>query len=199
MSCNPHSADSFGSMSLPVSDCLRWALLLLLLIGIPATRGGSASAQANESATKGRASICAGVAGSGYYLSYGKSKLIGMSGFVDADSGTRIGIELEGRWLEYHSSDDVHAETFMIGPRYHFRIGRLEPYAKFLIGSGRLGFPYGYATGRDFVVSPGGGADFRLNQRVSLRVDMEFQQWAQFDFGSIESAGLSAGVRYRIF
>jgi hypothetical protein len=199
MNSNLPCADAHNQMSLLLFDCLRRTAVTLLLICIFGFEGDRASAQVVESATRGRTSVYAGAAASGYYLGYGKRNMVGISGFVDTDSHTGIGIELEGRWLEYHESANVHSETFMIGPRYHFSLGRLQPYAKLLVGSGYFNFPYNYAKGHYFVVSPGGGLDYGIRQRVSLRVDMEYQRWTDFTFGPMESAGVSAGIRYRLF
>ena len=92
--------------------------------------------------------------GSGYYLQYGQRKMVGITAFVDADTKRRFGIEAEGRWLEYHQTANVHAETYSIGGRYHFDVGRFAPYAKGLVGFGDFNFPYNYAlwalSGRDW-------------------------------------------------
>jgi hypothetical protein len=123
-----------------------------------------------------------------------------MSGFVDADSARRFGIESEGRWLEYHQFANAHAETYLIGPRYHFNIGRFQPYIKGLAGFGNFSFPYGYAHGTYGIVAGGGGVDYRLSRRWSVRLaDIEFQHWPQFTFGSMTSTGISSGIQFRVF
>lgn len=171
--------------------------ITLILLALAASR--SASGQARESATAGGVSIWAGVGGSGYYLQYGARKILGVTGFVDADSIRHIGIEAEGRWLELHQVANVHAETYMIGPRYHFNFSRFQPYAKGLVGAGEFNFPYNYAHGGYFVVAPGAGVDYRLSHRWSVRLlDVEYQYWPQFTFGAMSSIGATAGIRYRI-
>jgi hypothetical protein len=50
------------------------------------------------------------------------------------------------------------------------------------------------------VLAPGGGVDYRWKRRISFRLaDVEYQIWPQFNFGSMTSVGVSAGVRYHIF
>ena len=169
--------------------------VLLGLSQIPAW----VSAQVVESGNEGRFRLYAGAGGSGYYVEYGERKLLGISGWVDADTARHFGIEAEGRWLEYHQTANVHVETYLAGLRYHRTAGRFQPYAKALAGFGDFNFPYDYAYGRYFVVAPGGGVDYRLNHRWAVRADFEYQLWPQFTFGSMSSAGGTAGIRYRIF
>lgn len=175
-----------------------WRILVLMVAGL--CFAGLAKGQARESATAGKAFVWAGASASGYYLEYGTIKELGVSAFVDADSVRRFGIEGEGRWLEYHRKADVHVETYMIGPRYHFDIGRFQPYVKGMIGVGYFNFPYNYAHGSYLVTAAGGGIDYQLHGRWSLRaLDAEYQYWPQFTFGAMSSAGVSAGIRYRVF
>jgi opacity protein-like surface antigen len=101
-------------------------------------------------------------------------------------------------WLEFHQNSNIHAKTYLAGPRYHFDLGRFQPYAKGLVGIGNFNFTYNYAHGRYFVIAPGAGLDYRLNHRLSVRVDGEYQYWPQFTFGPMSSGGVSVGIRYLI-
>jgi hypothetical protein len=157
-------------------------------------------AQVVAAGDQGGARLSAGVMGSGYTLQYGQRKMAGIAGFVDLDTKRRFGIEAEGRWLEFHQTANVHAETYSIGGRYHFDLGRFEPYAKGLVGRGDFNFPYNYAYGRYLVVTAGGGVDFNLTRRIYVRaVDFEYQDWPNFTFGNMNSFGVNAGLRVRIF
>jgi hypothetical protein len=62
--------------------------------------------------------LSAGGALSGYYLNYGEQKLFGPSLFVDADTFRHFGVEGEARWLTFHRTNDEHAATYLVGPRY---------------------------------------------------------------------------------
>jgi hypothetical protein len=177
----------------------RILFLVLLLVGLV---GGNctASGQTAESGNEAHPSLWAGAGASGYYLQYGEQKVVGVAGFVDADTARRFGIEGEGRWLEFHQFASVHAETYMIGPRYHLNIGRFAPYVKGMVGFGDFNFPYNYAHGRYLVVAGGGGLDYHLSHRWSVRVaDVEYQDWPEFTFGAMTSVGVTSGIRYRIF
>ncbi len=176
----------------------RSALLSLLVAAVLLLANQNGVAQSRESATAGHSFIWVGGAVSGYYIQYGQAKNLGVSGYVDADTIRRFGIEAEGRWLDFHEKNNVHAETYLAGPRYHFDLGRIQPYAKGMAGIGKFNFPFNYAQGTYLVIAPGGGLDYRLSPRWSARADFEYQYWPQFTFGPMSSGGISLGVRYLI-
>ena len=161
---------------------------------------GMARAQVLPSAMAGGFRLSAGAVASGSYLQYGQRDLGGVAAFVDAETHHRLGIEGEGRWLEFNQTEQVHVETYSVGLRYHMNFGRLQPYAKGLIGFGDFNFPFGYAHGRYLVVTGGGGMDYRWTDRIHFRLpDVEYQDWPQFTFGAMSSVSVSAGVKVGIF
>lgn len=166
---------------------------------------GMARAQVLPSAEAGGFRLSAGGAASGSYIQYGERKLGGVSAFVDAETHHRLGIEGEGRWLEYHENEQVHVETYSAGLRYHVNFSRFQPYVKGLIGFGDINFPFGFAHGRYLVVSGGGGLDYRWSGRIRFRLpDVEYQDWPQFTAPggmtySMNSVAISAGVKVGIF
>ncbi len=162
--------------------------------------GGSAHGQSVYEGDQGGLKISAGSTGSGSYLQYGQRKLLGLAAVVDVDTKRRIGVEAEGRWLEYRQTANVHAETSSVGGRYHFDVGRFQPYAKGLAGFGDFNFPYNYAHGHYLVLTAGDGLDFHWTNRIYVRAaDVEFQDWPQFTFGNMTSVAVSAGLRVRVF
>lgn len=170
---------------------------LWLALGM-ATR--MAGAQATESGTEEHPSLWVGGSASYYHIQYGEQNIVGISGLVDADSARQFGIEGEGRWLKYHQFANVHAETYLVGPRYHFYVGRFQPYVKGMLGFGNFSFPYGYAHGTYLIVAAGGGVEYRLGRRWSVRcADFEYQDWPQFTFGPMTSVGISSGIQFRVF
>lgn len=172
------------------------AILILLCLGwSPSARG-----QTREEADFARPSFWAGGEISGYRIEYGDRKMWGGSAWVDADPSSHIGIEAEGRWLEFHQTANVHLETFMIGPRCHRDLGKFQPFVKGTVGFGNFNFPYNYASGRYLAIGAGGGVDFRLKRRWSMRLaEVQYQEWPNFTFGSMNSIGVSSGVRFRVF
>jgi len=180
----------------PWPEAALAAVLLTACLGTPRML----YTQVRPQAIAGGLRLSAGGTGTGYYLQYGERKMIGASAFVDADTKHGLGIEAEGRWIEFHQSDDVHVETYSIGLRYHINFRRFQPYAKGLIGYGDFNFPFSYAHGRYLVATAGGGLDYRLSRRIHIRVaDVEYQDWPQFTYGAMTSAAVSAGLRVGIF
>jgi hypothetical protein len=83
--------------------------------------------------------------------------------------------------------------------------GRFAPYGDVLFGYGRADYPadyiyntYQYVRSSDFVYSPGGGLCYRLNNRLSLKADAQFQHWnvPVTNSGSAWARSLSLGVAY---
>ena len=71
---------------------------------------------------------------------------------------------------------------------------RVTPYGKFLFGLGNAPF----LSGNTFVLAYGGGVDYRLTRRFSLRaIDFEYQQWRVNP--TIYPYGGSVGISYKIF
>ena len=168
-------------------------LVLLAAAGVRPAHG-----QVAEAAVGGEQQFAVGGMVSAFHIDYGKRWLGGEGVYVDANIKRHLGIEGQALWLNQHEESGTHATTFLAGPRYSFNgIGRLRPYAKFLVGEGTFDFPYGLATGHYVVLSPGAGIDFRVSHRIRWRVaDFEYQQWPWFTFGSMSSYGVSMGVRY---
>jgi hypothetical protein len=176
------------------------AIWVVAILALATSFGGLAQAQTTSSGDQGGLGIFAGAAGTGTYVQYGERKMLGVTGFVDADGRRRLGIEAEGQWVEFHQSSDVHIETYSIGARYHFGKARFQPYVKGLVGFGDFNFPYNLATGRFLVVTGGGGLDIRLSRRIYIRAaDFEYQSWPQFTFGAMTTLNASAGLRVRVF
>ncbi len=174
------------------------AMFSICLILPALLAGRCALCQRAESANIGGHSLWVGTGVSGYYLGYGSFENLGVTAYVDADLSRSLGLEGEGRWLQFHQTDDIHADTYLGGPRYHFNFGRYQPYVKGLAGLGLFNFAYNYAHGSYFVVAPGGGVDYRLSPKWSMRVDGEYQYWPQFTFGAMSSSGVTVGIRHLV-
>jgi hypothetical protein len=175
-------------------------MLLMLTLFVTAIAGERcALAQSAESANAGRALVSVGVAASGYTLGYGDRRIIGMAAWIDADTIRRFGFESEMRRLEFRQTANVHAETYLTGVRYHLNLARTQPYVKVLGGYGHFNFPNNYAKGSYFVIAGGGGVDYRLSHRWTVRADVEYQSWPQFTYGPMNSIGANVGIRYRVF
>ena len=177
----------------------KWFAAVLLLAGFL-----HCSLRAQEIPTEVRpgASITAGGGVSHYNIDYGQNALNGVEVYVDLNVTTHVGVEGEGRWLFLNQQANVHESTMLVGPRISFNshlIGNLTPYVKVLVGDAKFNFPYNYATGSYFVLAPGAGIDLPVSQRFSIRLlDVEYQSWPQFTYGSLHPLGVSFGISYRI-
>lgn len=183
----------------PTSRMRRLAGTMAAILLLAALGAGFASGQAAEAANAGGARLTVGGAASAVDLEYGSRQMLGATAWVDADTIRRIGFAGEVRWLDFHQTANVHAETYLGGVRYHFNYGRLQPYVKALAGFGRFNFPYNFATGNYLVVAGAGGIDDRLTRRWSVRTEFEYQDWPYFTYGAMSAYGVTMGLRYRIF
>ncbi len=173
----------------------RLGITALLLSAVATFGSRKVTAQALPTATGPASTLQVGVGFSGYHIDYGQRWLGGPLVWVDYNPLLHLGIEGEARSLRYNQDLGVHGSTLVVGPRVALHHGPIEPYVKVLAGSGRLTFPYAYARGNYFVVAGGGGVDLRLGDRLKMRViDISYQQWPKFSFGTMTSYGISAGI-----
>ena len=130
-----------------------------------------------------------GNGGSGYF-EYNINNIVGLVGDFGGYANTRTGIN--DRLL-----------TYMFGPRFNWRRGRLAPYVQFLFGGAYVwSGPTYAATQNAFAMAAGGGLDYRLNHRVSLKpIQVEYvmtQINAANGFGSHQNdVRYSAGVSFQ--
>jgi opacity protein-like surface antigen len=97
-------------------------------------------------------------------------------------------------------------KNFLLGPKVEYPLGRLHPYADFLIGRGQIdyhdpGFISGnilYINSNTLVYSPGVGLDYNLTHNLALKVDAQFQHWdtPAVVSGAIHPTALTVGVVY---
>jgi len=159
------------------------------------------NAQALPTATGPAGLLAVGGEGSYYQMDYGQRKVGGATVFVEVDPTWRFGAEAEVRFLRFHTYEDVTETTYLAGPRITLsrRPGKIRPYAKFLIGVGKITLPFHYAQGSFLTYAPGGGLDYVLNDRWTVRAaDFEYQDWPKFSYGALHPYGVSAGIVFRI-
>jgi hypothetical protein len=192
---HPSSSEFCATARFLRRAALSAALAILCFAGSVA-----ASAQVVPAGFQDRIKLSVGGTASEYYLQYGQTRLLGVTAFSDFDAWRHFGIEGEARFLEFDQPKNVHAETYLAGPRYKIYLGKFQVYGKGLIGFGQFHYPYGYGRDNDFVVAPGGGIDYHISPRVHLRLaDFEYQYWPEFHYGPMSSFGISAGLRVKVF
>ena len=180
-----------------------FALFLCCLFSTAAAL--SAHAQTVPSATRSRISVSAGALGSVFQPDYVNGTfvaqpspyvLFGAGAYVDARFSRWVQIEAEGRWLRFNQYLGVGEDNYLIGPRIPIRtFHRFTPYGKFLVGFS-TGNPW--LTGRAGTLAFGGGVDYRLNRRFTVRVgDFEYQDWRITP--TLYPYGGGVGLSYKIF
>ncbi|MGH9598648.1 MAG: outer membrane beta-barrel protein [Terracidiphilus sp.] len=190
---------------------LRRICFALLPVFLSISGAGSAGAQTVPSAYARTFSITAGGMGSAFQPDYAgggvaaaaPNYLVGYGAYVDVHFTPWIEVEAEGRWMRFNQYLDIHQDNYLIGYEHHFdrlTFFRLTPYAKGLVGYGKMNFEYNDAHGRFTALAYGGGLDMHTGGRFTIRpIDFEYQEWPQWLNSQLRPYGFSAGVGYRFF
>ena len=164
----------------------------------------STHAQTVPSASRSGLSLSAGALGSVYQPDYADNLvaepspylLFGLGAYVDVRFSRWVQIEAEGRWLRFNEYFGIGEDNYLVGPRVPIHtFHRFTPYGKFLVG-----FSTGstWLNGRPGTLAFGGGVDYRLNRRFTVRAgDFEYQRWSVAPM--LYPYGGSIGLSYRIF
>jgi hypothetical protein len=135
--------------------------------------------------------------------------LAGVGTYVDVKVTPWVQIEGEARWMRFNKPDGgIYEDNYLIGPRlpiYRLHFWKATPYAKVLVGYGKLNFEDGNGWGRYTAIAYGGGLEMKAGKRLTLRLpDFEYQQWPDWTEGLAKSYtlfpyGLSIGASWRVF
>jgi hypothetical protein len=180
---------------------MKRLILTAVLTFFPASLLG----QAAPAVRSGLPALTAGGYYSNFYSDYNPVRLSGAGVYVDWNLFGRLGVEGEARWLRFNQLAGSYEDNYLVGPRYSHRFKNFVPYAKFLMGAGELEFNSNYGHGGYFALVPGGGVDYRLTRKVTIRlIDYEYQFWPSALGGGLGNSGLnpngfSFGAGYRIF
>ena len=130
------------------------------------------------------------------YAQTSPQRLYGFGAFVDTRLSRWVQIEAEAHWLRFNQFNGVYEDTYAIGPSVPIlTFHRFTPYGKFLVGFGSGSL----VTSNALELTYGGGVDYPLNRKFTLRAfDFEYQQW-RVTPGGIRPYGGSVGLSYRIF
>ncbi|HMD77004.1 MAG TPA: outer membrane beta-barrel protein [Terracidiphilus sp.] len=184
---------------------VAWLSILLAAATLPA------HAQVVPSAVARQFSITAGALASGFQTDYqggyvaqsSSYPLYGAGAYVDVKFTRWVQVEAEGRWLRFNQLKNINQSNYLIGPRIpiqSMRFWRATPYAKVLIGYGKMNFEYNEGTGSFTDIAYGGGVDIKLTKRISIRaIDVEYQQWPRWLNSSLYPYGASVGIGYKVY
>ena len=177
--------------------CLCFALWIVVWFD---AAGLAARAQDIPTAVGPGSYISVGGELSAFQADYGQRVIYGGVLFAEVNPTWRYGFEAEARYLRFNTFENVTETNYFVGPRVMLRPGPIRPYVKFLVGAGKITLPVGYANGTFLAYAPGGGVDYIVSDRVTLRViDFEYQLWPQFSsYGSLHPYGISMGISFRL-
>jgi hypothetical protein len=163
----------------------------------------SAHGQVASSATERVFNVHAGAFASAFQPDYAgegaaqtsPQRLYGVGGYVDARFSRWLQPEAEVRFMKFNEYLGIDENTYSIGPRIPITtFHKVTPYGKVLIGLGTGGF----LTGEALVTTFGGGVDYRLSRKFTLRAfDFEYQRWNVTP--TLYPYGGSVGMSYKVF
>jgi opacity protein-like surface antigen len=131
--------------------------------------------------------------------------IYGCGAFANLRWAPHFDVEGDARWLSLGGFAGSTESSYLAGPRYIFsRFGRLQPYGKFLLGEGVIQYPYQIGKGTYLALAPGGGANYRVARRLTIRAEYEYQIWlnspgfANEPNHMLKPNGLNVGVAYEV-
>jgi hypothetical protein len=190
---------------------MKRSILAFSIIAFSLAAIVSAHGQVVPSATERVFSVRAGGLASAFQPDFaggtgagtGPQRLYGVGAYVDARFSRWLQPEVEMRWGRFNEyqpgtqNPPIDENTYSIGERVPIMtFHKFTPYGKVLAGLGNGS----WLTGNALVITYGGGVDYRLNRKFTIRcADFEYQQWKINSAITIWPYGLSAGLSYKIF
>ena len=179
------------------------ALLFLVYLALSPAR---LSAQVAPSAYERHINLWAGAEFSNFQPDYAPvGRLNGLGAYVDWSLNSNLAVEGEMRFLRFNTNWGESQDHYLIGPKFSTQHWlKFKPYAKFLVGVGKMNFPFNLGYGKYFAMAPGGGVDYELSRKWAVRADYEYQIWpsapaipGQTNNGMTPN-GFSVGIAYHV-
>ncbi len=167
--------------------------VIFLVIAAQLMLTGIALGQAMPTATR-RGAIQLGGTYVGDFPDYTNSKFYGYGVYADFDYAEKFGVEFNYRDAIDQTSQlgggghvPAQQRSFEVGERYNRIYGRVVPYARVSFGYAQMQYPplatppasqsVSAGTLGYFMYSIGGGVDYTVTSRLSIRADFEAQTW----------------------
>jgi len=182
--------------------CLCTAVVSLLTVFAAWCAPIAASAQSSPTADRaGDLQIGGGIVFGKSTYNFTASNLVGGSIYSSFDFGGHRfgghwGVEGNFRNSKPTSDSTVYERTYEIGPRYYITAGRLEPYAKFMVGRGVYNYHDSAANVAYNLIAGGVGGDYRLTRSLNVRAEYELQDWFGFPLAPLRPGLVTVGVAY---
>ena len=191
-------------------DWLRRSCCITMLMGLSnVLLLVSARAQVAPSAYRATQSIWVGAQYSNINASFpyqSGQRLYGVGVFADFKWNGRLGLEGDARLMHFGGFADSTESSYLAGPKVYFLSrGRFQPYGKFLLGEGKIHYPFQIGNASYFALAPGAGSNYRLSRRWMLCAEYEYQIWhdspgyANEPKHELTPNGFHVGVAYRVF
>jgi len=132
-------------------------------------------------------------------------RLSGIGAFADFNWNTHLGVEADARFMPFGGFYGETESSYLAGPKFYYsRLGKFQPYAKGLIGVGRIHYPFDIGDATYLSIAPGAGTNYRIGHNWSLRGEYEYQMWldspgyANEPAHQIRPNGFQVGFAYRL-
>ncbi len=138
-------------------------------------------------------------AGVGYIRAnadYSPLRFNGFAIFADVDFWKHLGAEAEFHRVSVAKDVSISETTYEVGGRYRYPIGRFSPYLKLMVGEGSFAFETHGQNGTYGMYAGGGGIDYRIQRRIIIRADYEYQRWSSFPPRGLQPSLSTIGVAY---
>jgi hypothetical protein len=124
----------------------------------------------------------------------------GITVYGTFDVTRHLGVEGDLHFASISAPGDVGENSYLIGPRYVWKISRFHPYAKALFGVGRINYQFDfepYYAETYAMYALGGGVDIQATRRINVRaIDVEFQNWPGYSVHGLSPIVTTIGVAY---
>jgi opacity protein-like surface antigen len=179
---------------------------LVATLGLLIFSGQPAKAQVHQAAVGTRPNLWVGGEFSDFDPDYNFFRLYGAGIYADYYFTRKIGVEAEGRLLDFTTAAGQTQKSLLAGPTYTaYRRGKLLVNAKVLLGGVKIIYPVDIGYGSYFAFAPGGNVEYQIAPRIRLRAEYEYEflpgapGFVGQPSNGLTPNGFSIGASYRIF
>jgi hypothetical protein len=181
-------------------------ILSLMIVLLPCAMAGAQVVPAARGGALGNG-LRVGGEFSAFNPDFSSQELYGVGAYVDYDVKKWIGVEGNVRFMQFNKfSGKLTQNTYAGGARFIYNKNKFAPFGKVMYGLATTTFPPfsfnpNYTSDSYPYYSIGAGLDYKVNRRISIRGEYEYQFWSNFQGRSkpLEPNGFTFGASYRIF
>ena len=178
----------------------KWLLSLLgfasLLVLVPMSHG-----QAEATAVQ-TSHIQAGAGAMFLDNDYSARKAGGVIAWADYDFlhffKVEAGAEAELKFGGIITPDDIGENSYLIGPKFTYRVHKYQVFGKVLVGRGTITNQLFHTASSFNLYEIGGGLDYHIARKYNIRADVSEQKWPDFEPHTLSPLSVSVGLLYII-